>query len=105
MNTYIGNIVAAFYNQSFSGLTTNLFVVMVGKQLIVNSIEYFGEKRDVSKKIAKVEELFTEPIRQAKLVGDEVEEADLKMHCEIEKQLMMKPAAPTLVFYFNEGFM
>ena len=35
---------------------------MVGKQLIVNSLEYFGEKRDVSKKIAKVDELFREPI-------------------------------------------
>ena len=78
-------MVAAFYSQSFSGLTTNLFVVMVGKQLIVNSLEYFGEKNDVSKKIKKVDELFEEPIRQAILVDDEVETADLKMHCEIEK--------------------
>ena len=85
VNTYIGNLVAAFYSQSFSGLTTNLFVVMVGKQLIVNSLEYFGEKNDVSKKIKKVDELFEEPIRQAILVDDEVETADLKMHCEIEK--------------------
>ena len=58
---------------------------MVGKQLIVNSLEYFGEKNDVSKKIKKVDELFEEPIRQAILVDDEVETADLKMHCEIEK--------------------
>ena len=78
---------------------------MVGKQLIVNSLEYFGEKRDVSKKIAKVNELFKEPIDLAKAIGDEVETADLEMHCEIEKQLYMKPAAGTLVFYYNEGMM
>lgn len=98
-------MVAAFYSQSFSGLTTNLFVVMVGKQLIVNSKEFLQEKWNVSKKIKKVEDLFREPIAQADLVGDEVEKADLMMHCEIEKQLMMKPAANTLVFYYNEGCM
>ena len=78
---------------------------MVGKQLVVNSLEFFGEKRDVSKKIAKVDKLFREPIKLAGEIGDEVEKADLEMHCEIEKQLMMKPAAGTLVFYYNEGCM
>lgn len=78
---------------------------MVGKQLIVNSKEFLQEKWNVSKKIKKVEDLFREPIAQADLVGDEVEKADLMMHCEIEKQLMMKPAANTLVFYYNEGCM
>ena len=78
---------------------------MVGKQLVVNSIEFFSEKRDVSKKIAKVNKLFKEPIELAENIGDQVEKADLEMHCEIEKQLMMKPAAGTLVFYYNEGCM
>ena len=103
VNTYIGNFVAAFYSQSFSGLTTNLFVVMVFKQLFVNSLEYFTEKYEVGKKIKKVEELFAEQIAMAERAGDEVEKADLEMHCEIEKQLMMKPAAGTLVFYYNEA--
>ena len=50
---------------------------MVGKQLIVNSLEFFGEKRDISKKIKKVDMLFKEPIRLADEIGDEVELADL----------------------------
>ena len=29
--------------------------------------------------------------------------ADLTMHRDIEKQLMMKPASKTLVFYYNEA--
>ena len=78
---------------------------MVGKQLIVNTLEFYSEKNNVSKKIAKVDELFREPIKLAGEIGDEVEVADLKMHCEIEKQLHMKPAAGTLVFYYNEGLM
>ena len=28
---------------------------------------------------------------------------DLKMHCEIEKQFVMKPPQSTLVFYYNEA--
>ena len=80
-----------------------IFVVMVFKQLFINSKEYLEDKYNVGNKIKKVEALFAEPIAQAKLVGDEVEEADLKMHCEIEKQLMMKPAPETLVFFYNEA--
>lgn len=34
---------------------------------------------------------------------DEVELADLKMHCDVEKQLCMKPAANSLVGYYNEA--
>ena len=76
---------------------------MIFKQIFINSKEYLEDKYNVGNKIKKVEGLFAEPILQAKLVGDEVEEADLKMHCEIEKQLMMKPAPETLVFFYNEA--
>ena len=76
---------------------------MVLKQVLVNVFEYFKDKILIGRKIKKVEELFKEPIAQAKLVGDEVEMEDLKMHCEIEKQLMMAPAKKTLVFYYNEA--
>ena len=57
----------------------------------------------IGRKLKKVEALFEEPINQATLAGDEVALADLSMHSNIEKQLMMKPAAKTLVFYYNEA--
>ncbi len=65
VNTYIGNFVAVVWNQNFASLTMNLFIVMVAKQLIVNSIEFFTEKISVSKKLAHVDELFEERIQMA----------------------------------------
>ena len=41
VNTYIGNIVVIVWNQNFASLSLNLFVVMIFKQLLINSIEYF----------------------------------------------------------------
>ena len=103
VNTYIGCFVAILYNQNFATLTNNLVTVMVFKQVFMNLFEYFLERYTVGKKIRKVEALFEEPIKQAQLVGDLVSSADLQMHCEIEKQLMMKKTASTLVFYYNEA--
>lgn len=57
----------------------------------------------MGKKLRAVEELFAEKIEGAKLAGDQVAEADLKMHCEIEKQLKMSPASNSLVFFYNEA--
>ena len=76
---------------------------MVAKQVFVNVFEYFWENITVGRRINKVGELFAEPIKQAALAGDVIEEADLKMHCEIEKQLSMAPPSTTLVFYYNEA--
>ena len=76
---------------------------MVVKQVFVNVFEYFSERILIGRKIGQVDRLFAEPIKQAALVGDVIEEADLKMHCEIEKQLCMAPPPTTLVFYYNEG--
>lgn len=54
VNTYIGNFVAIGYNQNFNSLTLNLFIVMVFKQVIMNTIEFFQEKYTVGRKINKV---------------------------------------------------
>ena len=103
INTYISNFVAILYNQNFVSLQTNLVIVMVFKQVVINTIEYLQDKYTVGKKIKKVEDLFTPKIEEAKLAEDSVLVADLNMHKEIEKQLMMKPAPSTLVFYYNEA--
>jgi len=76
---------------------------MIFKQLFVNVFEFASTKYTVGKKIRKVEALFAEPIAKAALVGDAISEADLKMHCEIEKQLMMNPSPTTLVYFYNEA--
>ena len=103
INTYIGNFVAIVYNQNFYALQLNLVIVMVGKQVVLNLIEYFSERYFVGKKLRAVEELFAERIQGATLAGDKVAEADLKMHCEIQKQLIMSPPANSLVFFYNEA--
>jgi hypothetical protein len=76
---------------------------MIFKQLLINVFEYAYTKYSIGKKIRKVEALFEEPIRKAALVGDVVAEADLNMHREIEKQLMMNPSPTTLVYLYNEA--
>lgn len=114
INTYIGNFVAIIYNQNFSALSLNLFTVMVFKQVVFNVYEFFSEKWTVGKKIRQVDELFEPKIKDAEElekqggedrlgVNRRVAVADLKMHCEIEKQLMMKQAANSLVPYYNEA--
>ena len=67
VNVYIGNFVAIFYNQNFSALSLNLAIVMVFKQLFINTLEFFTEKISVSKKLKKVDELFEEQIGMAEL--------------------------------------
>ena len=103
VNTYIGNFVAVCWNQNFAALTVNLFTVMVFKQVLMNSIEYFSEKISVSKKLKKVDELFEERIQMANMATDEVAKADLEMHKEIERQLHMSPSAKSLAPYYNEA--
>lgn len=76
---------------------------MVFKQLLINLYEYWSEKYFVGKKLRAVDELFAAKIAQADLEEEDVYCADLKMHCEIEKQLAMKPATQSLVGYYNEG--
>lgn len=105
VNTYISNFVAIIYNQNFASLTINLTIVMVFKQLFINSIEFFYERYTVSKKLRKVDELFVDRIEMAKLAEDQVHLADLEMHKEIEKQLMMTPSAKSLTPFYNEAFM
>ena len=103
VNTYIGNFFAIIYTQQLHALTVNVFVIMVVKQVILNVMEYYQDKIEVGDKIKKVEKLFEEPIRQAALVDDDIELADLRMHLKVEKQLRMKPAANSLVPYYNEA--
>ena len=76
---------------------------MVVKQVILNVMEYYQDKIEVGDKIKKVENLFAEPIKQAALAQDEVALADFKMHCEIEKQMAMKPAMQSLVPFYNQA--
>ena len=53
--------------------------------------------------MAKVEQIFARPIEEATLAKETVHLADVKMHKEIEMQMMMKPASTTLVYYYNES--
>ena len=103
INTYISNFVAIAYNQNFVALQTNLFIVMVFKQVVINTIEYLQDSYTIGKKLRQVDELFQPKIEEAKLAQDDVLVADLNMHMEIEKQLNMKPAPKSLVFYYNEA--
>ena len=91
VNTYISNLVYIFYYQSFYKLQMNLVIVMVFKQVLINTVEYLSFKFNVSRKIKKVEQLFVD--RKNKLVIDDesptksqiIELADLRMHRTIEK--------------------
>ena len=103
VNTYISNFVAIAYNQNFSTLTLNLVIILVFKQVFMNVLEYYQEKILIGRKVRKVEALFTEPIKEAETVGDQILLSDLQMHKEIEMQYHMKPGAKTLVFYYNEA--
>ena len=92
VNTYISNLVYIFYYQSFYKLQLNLITVMVFKQVLINTIEYLSLKFNVSRKIKKVEKLFSDR-KNALAIDDEtrskdkiIELADLRMHRTIEKQ-------------------
>ena len=103
INTYISNLVVVCYNQNFGALTTNLTIVMIFKQVVINSIEYFTERISIGKKIRKSDELFKQPIDDAKSMDDELMTAHMEMHCSINRQMCMKPATKSLVPYYNEA--
>jgi len=103
VNTYISFFVAILYNQNFWTLATNLIIVMVFKQLLMNVLEYFQALILVGRKLRKVDELFKGEIEKATIKGDKVALAELKMHCNIQKQLFMSPDEGTLVYYYNEA--
>mmetsp|Transcript_17284 Transcript_17284/g.23304 ORF Transcript_17284/g.23304 Transcript_17284/m.23304 type:complete len:110 (+) Transcript_17284:2749-3078(+) len=76
---------------------------MLFKQVFINSYEFFSERITIGKKIKKVDELFTEPLSMAQMQEDELGQANIKMHQMISRQLQMKPATSTLVYFYNEG--
>lgn len=80
INTYISNFVVICYNQNFASLTTNLLIVMIFKQVLMNTLEYFQERIGIGGKIKKVDLLFVEPLQKAKLEEDELQVAHLEMH-------------------------
>lgn len=55
VNTYISNFVVVVYNQNFGSLATNLLIVMIFKQVILNTYEYFSEKIKIGNKINRVD--------------------------------------------------
>ena len=65
VNTYISNFVVICYNQNFSSLTTNLIIVMIGKQVVINTYEYLSERISIGGKIKKSDELFVSKIEEA----------------------------------------
>ena len=103
INTYISNFVVICYNQNFASLSTNLLIVMIFKQVFINTLEYLQERIGVGRKIKKVEQLFETPLKKALYEEDELQVAHLKMHQMISRQMVMNPATQTLVFYYNEA--
>ena len=104
VNNYIGNFFQIIYNQSFAALSVNVITIMVVKQILLNVMEYLQDKIEVNDRLKKVDNNFKEQIAMAELAGDEIEKKDLEKHCEIEKQLQMKPTAASLVPHYNEAF-
>lgn len=72
VNTYISNFVVICYNQKFGALTTNLLVVMVFKQVIINSIEFLKERCKIQSRIDDSNELFVIPVAEAERNEDEL---------------------------------
>lgn len=85
VNTYISNFVVICYNQNFGSLATNLIIVMIFKQVLINTYEYFSERIVIGGKIKKVDELFEPELEKAKMEEDELYVAHLEMH-----QMMMR---------------
>lgn len=103
VNTYISNFVLICYNQNFASLTTNLFIVMIFKQVLLNSFEYLEERITVGRRIRKSNELFSMPLEDAKNMQDDLQYAHVEMHCVINRQIHMKPATTSLVYFYNEA--
>ena len=72
INTYISNFVVICYNQNFSALSINLLIVMIFKQVFLNTFEYFEEKIGIGGKIKKVDELFVSQLEAASVNEDEL---------------------------------
>jgi len=47
INNYLGNFFAIFYAQNFASLSVNLMTIMIGKQIILNVVEYWEERTEV----------------------------------------------------------
>ena len=96
INSYISNFVYIFYYQDYAELQKNLIIVMVGKQVFFNTLEYFLLKCQVGRKINKVDRLFEQHNAKTLSKSQELnktnkeialEEEDLRLHQNIEKQL------------------
>ena len=85
VNTYISNFVVICYNQNFSSLATNLIIVMIGKQVVINSYEYLSERISIGGKIRKSDDLFVSRLEEAKMNEDTLQVAHIKMHKEINQ--------------------
>ena len=108
VNLYISNFVYIFYHQNFTKLQVNIVTVMVFKQIGYNILEYGLLKCKVEWKLRKITKLFNTRFAQirgkhADAQKNVIEEEDLKMHREIEKQQQMEAAPRTLVFFYNEA--
>jgi len=80
INTYISNFVVVCYNQNFFALTKNLFIVMLGKQVILNVYDWAKEKWQVGGAIKESDALFVDKLAEAKINEDKLQVANLEMH-------------------------
>ena len=70
VNTYISNFVVICYNQKFGALATNLIIVMIFKQVFINSYEFLEERWKIGGKIKKSDALFVSKIEEARMEED-----------------------------------
>lgn len=99
VNTYISNFVYIFFYQNFFQLQKNMIIVMVLKQILMNSGKYLWLVCKTGKKINNMSNIFDRQLKKAK----GLKRADLEMHMNIEKEQHMEKAQTTLVFQYNEA--
>ena len=65
INSYISNYSIAFWVRDFAALATNLIVIMVGKQVAKNVVEWAMDKILIGRKIKAVKARYVQKIAAA----------------------------------------
>ena len=105
INSYISNYIIAYWVRDFGQLATNLMVILIGKQVGLNLLEWAMDKYLVGRKIKAVKAHYQEVIskKQADKETDRIAIEELKMHQHLEEQLVMAPGSATLIYFYNEA--
>jgi len=102
-NCYLSNFLLAFWYGDFAGLTLNLIVQLVAKQIGVNCFEYFQFRVLHGRKVRAVYKKYNDAIDEA------LEDKDYQLHKKLtifkhaEAQYAMAEEKDLLVFYYNEA--